>query len=152
LSERKQNLVSKINTLHGRVMQRERLDQAITRIISTEKRFDREAYFFLKEALDYTAQEITSKARGNSKHVSAAQLLYGFRDLALSEFGPMAATLFNEWGIKSCADIGDMVFLLINEGVFGKQDNDRREDFKEIFSFEQVFVAPFLPQRDGKVT
>lgn len=133
-------------------MQRERLDQAITRIISTEKRFDREAYFFLKEALDYTAQEISSKARGNSKHVSAAQLLYGFRDLALSEFGPMAATLFNEWGITSCADIGDMVFLLINEGVFGKQDNDRREDFKEIFSFEQVFVAPFLPQRDGKVT
>lgn len=133
-------------------MQRERLDQAITRIISMEKRFEREAYFFLKEALDYTALEISSKARGNSKHVSATQLLHGFRDLALSEFGPMAATLFDEWGIRSCSDIGDMVFLMIKEGAFGKQDNDRREDFKEIFSFEQVFVAPFLPQRDGKVT
>jgi uncharacterized repeat protein (TIGR04138 family) len=133
-------------------MQRELIDQAINRIISTEKRFDREAYFFVKEALDYTALENSNKKPGNSKHVSAAQLLYGFRDLALSEFGPMAATLFNEWGIKRCADIGDMVFLLINEGVFGKQDNDRREDFKELFSFEQVFVAPFLPQRDGKVT
>ena len=133
-------------------MQKERLDQAIIRIISKDKRFNPEAYFFLKEALDYTTQEISSKVRGNSKHVSAMQLLHGFRDLALTEFGPMAATLFDEWGIKSCADIGDMVFLLIQEGVFGKQDNDRREDFEEIFSFEKVFVDPFLPQSDGKVT
>lgn len=133
-------------------MQKERLDQAITRITSKDKRFYPEAYFFLKEALDYTTQELSTKARGNSKHVSASQLLHGFRDLALTEFGPMAATLFDEWGIKSCADIGDMVFLLIQEGVFGKQDNDRREDFEELFSFEKVFVEPFLPQGDGKVT
>jgi uncharacterized repeat protein (TIGR04138 family) len=148
----KLKLVRKINTLQGRVMQKEQFEQAITRIRSRDKRFEREAYFFLKEALDYTVQDISTQARENSKHVSASQLLHGFRDLALKEFGPMAATLFNEWGIQSCGDIGDMVFLLIKEGVFGKQDNDRPEDFIEIFSFESVFVTPFLPQRDGKVT
>ncbi len=152
LSEIKQKLVSKKNNSQGRSMQRDRLDQAITRIMTEETRFDREAYFFLKEALDYTTQEISSKGRGNSKHVTAAQLLGGFRDLALREFGPMAATLFDEWGIHRCADIGDMVFLMIREGVFGKQDNDRREDFKELYDFEKVFVTPYLPQRDGKVT
>ena len=64
----------------------------------------------------------------------------------------MAATLLSEWGIHRCADIGDMVFLLIQEGAFGKQDNDRQEDFVEIFTFENAFITPFLPQSDGKVT
>ena len=131
-------------------MQKEQYEEAIIRIISRDKRFEREAFFFLKEALDFTIQDVSTKAPENSKHVSAAQLLHGFRDLALKEFGPMAATLFSEWGIHRCADIGDMVFLLIQEGAFGKQDNDRQEDFIEIFTFENAFVTPFLPQSNGK--
>lgn len=133
-------------------MQKEQFEEAITRINSRDKRFEREAFFFLKEALDFTIQEASLKSLENSKHVSAAQLLHGFRELALKEFGPMAATLFSEWGIHCCEDIGDMVFLLIQEGVFGKQDNDRQEDFVEIYTFENAFVTPFLPQSDGKVT
>lgn len=127
-------------------MQKEQFEDAIRRIISRDKRFEREAFYFLKEALDYTVQDMSTKHPENSKHVSASQLLHGFRDLALKEFGPMAVTLFNEWGIHCCADIGDMVFLLIQEGVFGKQDNDRHEDFVEIYTFENAFVTPFLPQ------
>ncbi len=133
-------------------MQKEQFEKAIIRITSRDKRFEREAFFFLKEAIDYTVQDVSVKSTENSKHVSAAQLLGGFRDLGLKEFGPMAATLFSEWGVHSCADIGDMVFLLIQEGEFGKQDNDRREDFVEIYSFENAFVTPFLPRSDGMVT
>ena len=133
-------------------MQKEQFEDAIRRIISRDKRFEREAFYFLKEALDFTIQDISTKRTENSKHVSAAQLLHGFRDLALKEFGPMAATLFGEWGIHRCADVGDMVFLLIQEGEFGKQDNDRQEDFVEIFTFENAFVVPFLPLSVGKVT
>ena len=40
-----------------------------------------------------------------------------------------------------------MVFLLIAEGMFGKQDSDSREDFIEYFSFDDVFVTPFLPKK-----
>lgn len=151
-SNRKLKLVRKINTLQGRAMQKEQYEEAIIRIISRDTRFEREAFIFLKEALDFTIQDVSIKAPENSRHVSAAQLLHGFRDLALKEFGPMAATLFNEWGIHRCADIGDMVFLLIQEGAFGKQDNDRQEDFIEVFTFENAFVTPFLPQSNGKGT
>lgn len=127
-------------------MHKEHFKEAIIRVISRDKRFEPEAFLFLKEALDYTVQEASDDSDENSKHVTAEQLLYGFRDLALKEFGPMAATLFSEWGIHRCADIGDMVFLLIHEGAFGKQDNDREEDFVEIYTFENAFVAPFLPK------
>ena len=128
-------------------MQKETFEDAIKRIIQKDNRFDEDAYYFLKEALDYTAQEASLKSVEHSRHVSAEQLLYGFRDLALKEFGPMASTLFQEWGIKSCSDVGDIVFLLINEGVFGKQDNDAPEDFVEVYSFQSAFVDPYLPRQ-----
>ena len=132
-------------------MQKETFEDAIKRITEKDGRFEVEAYLFLKEALDYTAQEASLKSIEHSRHVSAEQLLYGFRDLALKEFGPMASTLFDEWGVKSCADVGDIVFLLINEGVFGKQDNDSPEDFVEVFSFQSAFVDPYLPKQVSTV-
>ena len=132
-------------------MQKETFEDAIKRITEKDGRFEVEAYSFLKEALDYTAQEASLKSIEHSRHVSAEQLLYGFRDLALKEFGPMASTLFDEWGVKSCADVGDIVFLLINEGVFGKQDNDSPEDFVEVFSFQSAFVDPYLPKQVSTV-
>ena len=38
-----------------------------------------------------------------------------------------------------------MVFHLIEEGMFGKQDSDTREDFSNAFSFHEAFSMPFLP-------
>lgn len=124
--------------------------QAVKNILQRDTRFDPGAYEFLKQALDYTVTEHAKHAPSTSQHVTAAELLTGFKDLALKEYGPMASTLLNEWGLESCNDVGDMVFLLIEEGMFGKQDSDQRQDFTEVFDFHQAFVAPFLPQTLAK--
>ena len=87
---------------------------------------------------------------GKHRHVAASELLIGFRDLAIQEFGPMASTMMTEWGIKSCSDIGAMVFQLIEEGVFGKQDSDTLEDFSEIFPLIETLEAPFKPKNELK--
>lgn len=121
-------------------------DQALKNISQRDRRFDIAAYYFLKQALDYTVSEYAKKDPEASQHVTAADLLFGFRDLALREFGPMAASLFSEWGVTCCSDIGDMVFLLIEEGMFGKQDSDNRNDFAELYDFKEVFTAPYLPK------
>ena len=55
----------------------------------------------------------------------------------------MASTMMSEWGIRSCGDIGKMVFQLIEEGVFGKQDSDTPEDFAELFPLIETLEAPF---------
>jgi len=133
-------------------MQKRQFDEAVARILLKDTRFDRGAYHFLKEVLDFTVENEAVKSSSSSRHVTAEQLLYGFRDYALQEFGPMASTLMNEWGVQSCMDVGDMVFLLIDEGEFGKQDSDKPEDFREVFMFEEAFVVPFIPLSDGKVT
>jgi uncharacterized repeat protein (TIGR04138 family) len=56
----------------------------------------------------------------------------------------MSATLLEDWGISKCRHVGEIVFLFIEHGVFGKQDSDTLDDFEEIFTFEEAFVSPFL--------
>jgi uncharacterized repeat protein (TIGR04138 family) len=128
-------------------MQARQFEQSVVSILKRDKRFDPHAYFFLKDALDFTLKRVAETNGGQARHVSGPELLVGFRDFSLEQFGPMASTLMNEWGVRKCQDVGDMVFHLIEEQVFGKQDSDCREDFSEAFDFEDSLVAPFLPQR-----
>ena len=79
--------------------------------------------------------------------LSYTLLLTGVRDFALEQYGPLAKTVFNSWGITRCTDFGDLVFNLIDYNVFSKTDSDRREDFGEIYDFDEAFVKPFSPQR-----
>ncbi len=120
-------------------------DQAVHNIRERDPRFETEAYTFLSEALNTTVSTITESKQPN-RHVTAQELLFGFRDLALKEYGPMAITLLEEWGLDKTADIGDMVFQLIGEGMFGKQDSDTIEDFHDVFDFQDAFTRPYLPR------
>ena len=121
-------------------------DHAVSNIYGKNTNIEKEAYYHLREALDYTCEQNEEKGDDN-KHVSATELLQGFREFSLNQYGPMAATLFAEWNLKKCSDIGQMVFNLIEEGIFSKQESDKRSDFVEVYSFEEAFVQPFLPKK-----
>lgn len=117
-------------------------------ICKEDTRFDRKAYDFVRQALDYTVKEIKRKQpdrSGKSQHVSGSELLQGIRDYTLKQFGPMAKTVLNSWGIRCCPDFGDIVFNLIEYNVFSKTESDRREDFADIYNFDDAFVKPFQP-------
>jgi uncharacterized repeat protein (TIGR04138 family) len=126
-------------------MQAVQFEQSVVSILKRDKRFDPHAYFFLKDALDFTLKRIAESNGGRARHVTGPELLAGCRDFALEQFGPMASTLMSEWSIRKCQDVGDMVFNLIEEQVFGKQDSDKKEDFSEVFDFESSLIVPFLP-------
>lgn len=117
-------------------------------ICKEDSRFDRKAYDFVRQALDHTVKEVKRKQperTGKSQHVSGAELLIGIRDYALDQYGPLAKTVLTTWGIRRCSDFGDIVFNLIEYNVFSKTENDRREDFANIYDFDEAFVKPFLP-------
>lgn len=126
-------------------MQVAQFEESVASIIRRESRYDGFAYFFLKDALDFTLKRVMEETGGQGRHVSGKELLEGFRDLAIEQFGPMAATLMDEWGVRECRDVGNMVFQLIEEQVFGKQDSDKPEDFNEVFDFHKALREPFLP-------
>ncbi len=128
-------------------MQKIGFAETLDKIIDRDPRFDREAYSFLRDALDFTVKQRRKRKDETSRHVSGQELLHGVRLYALKEFGPMVVTVLDYWGVRQCEDIGAMVFNLIEAGVFGKTDTDSVEDFRSAFDFHEAFVAPFLPDR-----
>lgn len=136
-------------------MQNPDFSEIVTLICKEDPRYDRKAYDFVRLGLDHTVKELRKKdaARAErSRHVSGPELLEGLRAYALEQYGPLAKTVLNAWGIRACRDFGDIVFNLIEYNVFSKTDNDRREDFTDVFDFEEAFVKPFQPARRPRGT
>jgi uncharacterized repeat protein (TIGR04138 family) len=122
-------------------------------ICKEDPRFDRKAYDFIRLGLDNAVKELKKKdstRATRSRHVSGPELIEGLRVYALDQFWPLAKTVLNSWGVKRCSDFGDMVFNLIEYNVFSKTENDRREDFPDLYSFDEAFVKPFLPAKAGR--
>jgi uncharacterized repeat protein (TIGR04138 family) len=121
-----------------------KFDTALDVVLTRTPHYDRAAYNFLREALDFTLKE-RKKDTGQSGHVSGQQLLDGIRRFALKQFGPMVPSVLEYWGIRRTEDFGKMVFALVDVGIFGKTETDSIEDFRDVYSFEEAFVAPFRP-------
>ena len=136
-------------------MQDLEFSEIVDLICKEDDRFDRKAYTFVRLALDSTFKELKKKQperTQKSQHVSGAELLQGIRAHALEQYGPLAKTVLNAWGVKRCTDFGDIVFNLIEYNVFSKTENDRREDFADIYDFEEAFVKPFVPSRKPRTS
>ena len=129
-------------------MQAASFEEAIEQIAAQDLRYHREAYFFLREALDHT-HKITGKPpkKNELRHVSGQELLKGIREYALQQFGPMTLTVLEEWGIKCCMDFGEIVFNMVETKLLAKTEQDSREDFRNGYDFHDAFRKPFLPSR-----
>lgn len=126
-------------------MQEQEFSEVIDLIRKEDSRFDKGAYFFVHQGLDYTLRKGGDRRAGESRHVRGPELLEGFREFALDRYGPMAFTLFREWGIRECRHFGEIVFQLIDYGVLGRTEDDKLEDFCDGYDFDEAFLAPFRP-------
>ena len=128
-------------------MQKIGFAEALESVVANDPRYQLDGYIFLRDALDFTTKQ-QKKVKGVSvRHVTGPELLDGVRQYALKEFGPMVMTVFDSWGIRSCEDIGHMVFNLIAAGVFGNTEEDSIEHFKSVYDFAEAFVRPFAPAK-----
>ena len=114
-------------------------------ICKKDSRYDRDAYFFVRESLDFTSKMLNKPREGAARHITGAELLEGIRSYALQEFGPLALTVLHSWGVKNTLDFGEIVFSLVETGKLGKTSEDKREDFANGYDFLEVFSKPFLP-------
>jgi uncharacterized repeat protein (TIGR04138 family) len=127
-------------------MQKLDFGQKLEQIVQLDSRYDREAYHFLRDALEYTVKQ-RKKAKEGTDHVTGQQLLEGIRLFALKEYGPMVPTVLHYWGVERCEDFGEMVYNFIREGIFGKTETDSIEDFGGAYNFHDAFVVPYLPEK-----
>ena len=63
----------------------------------------------------------------------------------------MAKLVLSSWGIHSTSDFGEIVYNLIRIGKMSQSENDRREDFDNIYDFEQVLVNDYAITKEEEV-
>ena len=114
-------------------------DQVIVDLAREDPRYSAEAYHFIFEALDFTLRN----RGGGRRHVSGEEIMKGVRKLALESFGYLARAVVESWGVTSTSDFGDIVFKLIDADLLQKTADDQREDFDDLFSFDEAFDDAF---------
>lgn len=112
--------------------------EVVEGIAERDPRYRPEAYSFLMLALNHTVAGLETP-----RHVTGQELLVGIRAYAIDQFGPMAKTVFNHWGVNETLDFGHLVFNLVEHELLGKTDSDRLEDFANGFDFETAFVTEY---------
>src|ERR1700677_1572890 len=120
--------------------------EVVEQICEKDARFASDAYHFVQEGLNHTLKSLKRGGQHAHRHVSGQELLHGLREFALKEYGPMSKAALNEWGLKTTDDIGQIVFNLVTASVLGKNENDSPNDFKNVFTFDDAFVKPFVPR------
>ncbi|HZS59183.1 MAG TPA: Minf_1886 family protein [Gemmatimonadaceae bacterium] len=109
-------------------------DGIMDQIRLRERRFDEHAYLFVLSALEFCQGRLTER-----RHITGRELAIACRDLALDRFGVLARLVLNHWGVTSTADLGDIVFTLVELNLLISQPTDTRDDFLAVFDFDEAF-------------
>jgi uncharacterized repeat protein (TIGR04138 family) len=121
------------------------------RAVREDGRFTPEAFEFLHRGLEAAARIKYGKRAGDApRHVTGQELSHALRLLALSRWGPLAREVLHKWNIRRTRDFGEMVYLMIDLGLMGRQDSDSIADFDDVYDFDQAFSSYTIDLRDRR--
>jgi uncharacterized repeat protein (TIGR04138 family) len=124
----------------------------IFQLLKRDTRYKLEAYQFVRDALSYAHDELgMGQAAQPSEpddpqpeaHLTGQQLCEAIRVYAIEQFGLMSRVVLNNWGISRTGDFGEIVYNLIDIGLMKKSESDRREDFDDVYAFDEAFDRHF---------
>lgn len=138
-------------------------DHPIAQLLREDRRYKFDAYVFVFEALRYAQEEMglgaeapseeeesdlpedwdVERAPSAPRHLTGQELCEAIRRYGLDQYGYMAKCVFNQWGVTSTSDFGEIVFNLIRIGEMRKTPDDRREDFDDVFDFNEGLTKKF---------
>lgn len=142
---------------------------AFMQLLKDDPRFRIEAYQFVREALSFGQNDDEEESEDaiddlseidealilgeleededwqeeQEHHLTGQILCEAIRVYAQQQYGYMAKTVLNSWGLTSTSDFGEIVYNLIEIGMMKKSNTDRREDFNDVYDFESAFVQNF---------
>ena len=127
-------------------MLKKELKKIIESIVSHEKRYSKDSYKFINAAVNYTVAKKNAKG-----HVSAHELLMGISEFALKEYSVFYEDIFKSWGINKAADIGNIVFSLIEQKALGASPEDSIEDFNTDFDLFELARSTQSMENEQKI-
>lgn len=130
----------------------------LAELLRRDKRYHVDAYVFVFDALRYAHEQlgmgrspgsmddtVVDNLSEEERHITGQQLCEAIRLYAVKQYGGLAKSVLNHWGVHTTGDFGEIVFNLISIGQMRKTDSDRREDFDDIFCFDEAFRDTFGP-------
>jgi len=113
-------------------------DGLIEQIRLRERRFHEHAFVFMLASLEHLQSRLPAR-----RHVDGRELAHAVRELALDRFGLMSRLVLEYWGVRSTADLGDIVFALVDTGLLMSQPGDSRLDFVDVYDFDEAFEGSY---------
>jgi len=144
----------------------------LAQLLNRDRRYRLDAYAFVEEALGYAHEalgmgrtkeseeeeeppapiedvggEADVEARGveeqAERHLTGQELCEAIRQYAVEEYGYLAKSVLNGWGVHTTRDFGNIVFNLIEIKRMKKTREDRLEDFDNVYDFDTAFRKSF---------
>lgn len=141
----------------------------IVGLLERDTRYKFDAYVFVFEALRYAQERLNlgqsyseesqasdsredfdeldelleDESAEEERHVTGQELCEAIRLFALEQYGLVAKSVLEHWGIRSTSDFGEIVFNLLDIGKMRKTKHDRREDFDNVYDFDEAFRQGF---------
>jgi len=123
----------------------------LAELLRRDQRYDFDAYVFVFDALRFGQDKLglgqgpepfddePDEGEDEERHVSGAELCRAIQHYAIDQYGLLARSVLEHWGVTTTGDFGEIVFNLIDIGQMRKTDNDRREDFDDVYDFADAF-------------
>jgi uncharacterized repeat protein (TIGR04138 family) len=103
--------------------------------------YDERAYLFVLGSIEFLQGKLPDR-----RHVTGAELTHACREFAQEQFGLMARSVLEHWGVRGTEDFGRIVYSLVEVGVLVTQAGDKVEDFHGVYSFDQAFDESYVWQ------
>ncbi len=117
--------------------------EIVDKIVRDDIRYRAGAYEFVNEAVTFTIRKLQRDSKSKrERHVTGEELIHGVAEYAVQEFGPLAWSVLEDWGLVSGSSVGDVVFNMIRNGLLTASENDSREDFNRIPNLKKILPAP----------
>lgn len=120
------------------------IEAGIMAICAADGRFKPAAYrFVMFEGIEYTTKEYLKLTDKTRRHLTGREVCEGLRQLALQQFGFMALDVWRSWGINQTRDWGTIVFNLCARELLSRTDEDKIEDFENVYNLEAGLKQAF---------
>lgn len=143
----------------------------LSELLRRDKRYHYDAYVFVFDALRFGQERLGMGDAGDAfdrseedteaeneeqdapeRHVTGQELCHAIQQYAIEQYGLMARSVLRHWGVESTGDFGEIVFNLIDIGQMRKTDTDRREDFDDVFDFEEALNEQVVFAHAGRAS
>jgi len=126
--------------------------EVLMNLVKADARYKLDAYLFVRDGLSFAQDELQmgygdeepeAEQERPERHLTGQQLCEALRQFALDQYGYMAKTVLNSWGVNTTDDFGEVVYNMIREKLMKKSETDRREDFGDVYDFAEAFQKKF---------